>query len=90
MTGPRDGWTPEARAAAIRSHRERQAAHDARCIGIIKTMRSAGVSWRQIARELEASATPPPRTARRSEHADRLAGWDHRQVIRIAERHGID
>lgn len=71
-------FTAEDRQAAVRTRRRRQADHDQAVWPRISELRDQGLSWRQIARALEADGV---RTAQGSSR------WQPVQLQRIAQRH---
>ena len=87
-------WRDEARAGSVEQRRRRQAQHDEAAGKIIAACRSAGLSWRATAKELQASGIAPPRRARPTLggewQADGVARWHHHQARRIAFRLGIE
>lgn len=70
-------FTAEDRQAAVRTRRRRQADHDQAVWPRISELRDEGLSWRQVARALEADGVQTARGSGR---------WQPVQLQRIARR----
>jgi len=70
-------FTAEDRQAAVRTRRRRQADHDQAVWPRISELRDQGLSWRQVARALEADGVQTARGSGR---------WQPVQLQRIAQR----
>ena len=70
-------FTAEDRQEAVRTRRRRQADHDQAVWPRISELRGQGLSWRQVARALEADGVQTARGGRR---------WQPVQLQRIARR----
>ena len=79
------GWLPIARESSHRAVAEAVAAHDAKCLPIIRRMRAEGADWRRIAKALDLEVEPPGRRAGYS-----YGPWQPTAVRRIARRNGIE
>ena len=73
-------WTDNKRRLAAAANRKRIAAHDARCLPIIRECSQYHWPLADIASELDLRGVDPPRKGGK---------WSAMAVLRIRKRHGI-